>query len=228
MVGVDVAGGLDGDAALLGEGEERLGGFFRDEGQVDVFSGEGPLVGAAEQEQCFGEVDRSGVDGVEAVDELAGVAVRIVAGDVEQRLRDRQRGAQLVGGVGGESLLFGDVRFEPREHGVEGVGELAELVVAAFGSRIRWESDPVAAMRVASVMRVRGASIRPARSHPPSETEHQQERQHDGRARSEAVQEVGAVGNEPPRGMQWTRAHRRGRSAAGTPTRRRAARRRRA
>jgi hypothetical protein len=35
------------------------------------------------------------------------------------------------------------------------------------GSRIRWESDPVAAMRVASVMRVRGASIRPARSHPP-------------------------------------------------------------
>ena len=34
-------------------------------------------------------------------------------------------------------------------------------------SRIRWESDPVAAMRVASVMRVSGASIRPARSHPP-------------------------------------------------------------
>ena len=35
-------------------------------------------------------------------------------------------------------------------------------------SRIRWESDPVAAMRVASVMRVRGASIRPASSHPPT------------------------------------------------------------
>ena len=35
-------------------------------------------------------------------------------------------------------------------------------------SRIRWESDPVAAMRVASVMRVRGASMRPARSHPPT------------------------------------------------------------
>ena len=138
------------------------------EGQVDVLAGEGPLVGAAEQEQRFGEVDRSGVDGVEAVDELAVVAARILAGHVEQRLRDRQRGAQLVGGVGGESLLFGDLRFEPREHGVEGVGELAELVVAALGSRIRWESDPVAAMRVASVMRVRGASIRPARSHPPT------------------------------------------------------------
>ena len=36
------------------------------------------------------------------------------------------------------------------------------------GSWIRWESDPFAAMRVASVIRVRGASMRPARSHPPS------------------------------------------------------------
>ena len=74
MVGGDVAGGLDGDAAFLGEREERLGGLLRDEGQVDVFAGEGPLVGAAEQEQRLGEVDRSGVDEVEAVDELAGVA----------------------------------------------------------------------------------------------------------------------------------------------------------
>ena len=92
---------------------------------------EGPLVGAAEQEQSFGEVDRSGVDGVEAVDEFVVAAVLIVAGDVEQGLRDRQRGAQFVGGVGCESLLFGDVCFEAREHGVEGVGELAELVAAA-------------------------------------------------------------------------------------------------
>jgi protein tyrosine phosphatase (PTP) superfamily phosphohydrolase (DUF442 family) len=28
-------------------------------GQVDVFWGEGPLVGAAEQKQRFGEIDRS-------------------------------------------------------------------------------------------------------------------------------------------------------------------------
>ena len=68
-------------------------------------------------------------------------------------------------------------------------------------SWIRWESDPFAAMRVASVMRVRGASMRPARSHPPSETEHQQERQHDGRRRSEGAQEVGAVGSEPAAGV---------------------------
>ena len=139
----DVAGGLDGDAALLGERQERLGGLLRDERQVDVFSGEGPLVGAAEQEQCLGEVDRPGVDVVEAVDELAGVAVRVVAGHVEQGLRDREGGAQLVGGVGREPLLLGDVRLEPREHGVEGVGELAELVAAALelgsgGRAIPW------------------------------------------------------------------------------------------
>ena len=103
-----------------------------------MLSGEGSLVGAAEQEQRLGEVDRSGVDDVEAFDRARRVvAVRVVAGDVEQGLRDRQRGAQLVGGVGREPLLFGDVRFEPRQHGVEGVGELAELVVAAL------ELDPV-------------------------------------------------------------------------------------
>ena len=96
-----------------------------------MLSGEGPLVGAAEQEQCFGEVDRAGVDEVEAIDKLAVVAVGILAGHFEKRLRDRQRSAQLVGGIGGEPLLFGDVCFQPREHGVEGVGELAELVSAA-------------------------------------------------------------------------------------------------
>ncbi len=93
-------------------------------------------------------------------------------------------------------------------------------------SSIRWESDPLAAMRVASVMRVRGASMRPARSHPPSETEHQQERQHDGRGRSEGAQEVGAVGDERHRSVLDRTG--RARSAAGTPTRPRAARHRRA
>ena len=96
-----------------------------------LLSGEGAPVGAAEQEQCLSEVDRSGVDHVEAVDELAVVLVRVFAGHVEKCLRDGQRGAQFVRGVGGEPLLFGAVRFEPRQHLVEGVGELAELVPAA-------------------------------------------------------------------------------------------------
>ena len=123
---------------LFSEGEERFGGFFGYERQVDVFWGEGPLVGTAEQEQCFGEADRSGVNGVEAVDKFAVPTARIVAGHVEERLRDRQRRAQFVRSVGCESLLFGCqsllfgyVCFEPGEHGVEGVGEFAELISAA-------------------------------------------------------------------------------------------------
>jgi hypothetical protein len=47
---------------LFCEGEERLGGLFRNEGEIDLLSGEGSSVGAAEQEQCFGEVDCSTVD----------------------------------------------------------------------------------------------------------------------------------------------------------------------
>ena len=155
-----------------------------------------PLVGAAEQEQGLGEVDRSGVDVVEAVDELAGVAVRIVAGDLEQRLRDRQRGAQLVGGVGGEPLLFGVVGLEPREHGVEGVGELAELVLAA-PRWIRWESDPFAVRRVALVMRARGASMLPARIHPPSRPNTSSSASMSGCLRDERIHQVGAVGSRP-------------------------------
>jgi hypothetical protein len=93
--------------------------------------GERALVGAAEQEQCFGEVDRSRVDEVEPVDEFVVAAALIVAGHVEKCLRDRQRGAQFVGRIGCESLLFCDVCFQPREHGVEGVGEFAELISAS-------------------------------------------------------------------------------------------------
>ena len=207
------------------EGEERLGGFLGDEGQVDVFSDEGPLVGAAEQEQRFGEVDRSGVDEVEAVDELVVVAALIVAGHVEQRLRDRQRGAQLVGGVGGEPLLFGDVCFEPREHGVEGVGELAELVVAAL------QPDPVGERSGRGHARGVGDAGQRARASGRRGATLPGDRTPAGTPASMAafgtkrVQEVGAV-----RAGATGRAvdhDRRVRSAAGTPTRRRAARRRR-
>jgi hypothetical protein len=165
--------GLDGESAFLCEGEERFGGFLRYEGQVDVFPGERPLVGAAEQEQCFGEVDRSGVDGMEVVDEFAVGALGVVAGDVEECLRDRQRGAQFVRGVGCESLLFGceslllgHVRFEPREHGVEAVGELAKLVLTSFQlDSVGERSGRGYACGVCDAGQ--GASMRPARNQPP-------------------------------------------------------------
>ncbi len=123
------AGGLDGHSMLFRERQECFAGFFRDEGQVDGYQGERPLVGAAEQEQCFKEVDRSAVYGMEALDQFAAVALRVLAGNVEQCLRDRQGGAQFVGGVGCESLLLGNVLLEPRQHGVKVVGEHGELRV---------------------------------------------------------------------------------------------------
>ena len=103
-----------------------------------------------------------------------------------------------MGSVGGESALFGDLRFEPCEHRVEAVGEFAELILVAL-QRIRWESDPCAAMRVASVILVK--EQHPSGEEPPSEeTEHEQQRQRLGGPRSERIQQVGPGGREGPRG----------------------------
>ena len=137
-----------------------------------------------------------GVDGVEAFDELAGVTVRIGARDVEQRLGDRQRGPQLVRGVRREPLLFGVVGLELREHRVEGVGELAELIAAAR------EPDPVGQRSIrgdaGGGRDARQWSEHPAGQEPPSdETDHQQGHQHEDRGGSERSQEVGTVGHEP-------------------------------
>ena len=104
---------------------------------------------------------------MELVDEPAVVAVGVLAGHVEQGLGDRERGAQLVRGVGGEPLLLGDLRLEAREH-VSNPSASSRNSSVRPSSRIRCESDPVAAIRVASVILVRGASIRPARNHPPT------------------------------------------------------------
>ena len=98
-----------------------------------------------------------------------------------------------MGGVGCEPLLFGVVCFEPGEHRVEGVGEFAELVVAAL------HLDPVGQRSVrGQACGVGDASQRgehAAGEDPPShETEHQQERQRRGRLRDEGSLEVGAVG----------------------------------
>ena len=94
-----------------------------------------------------------------------------------------------MGGVGREPLLFGDVRFEPREHGVEAVGELAELVLTAF------QLDPVGERssrgHACGVCDACQGGEHPAGENPPSqETEHQQKRHQDGRGRSESAQEV--------------------------------------
>lgn len=132
-----LTGDVEHDPALFGEGQQRFGGLLGDEGQVDGLAGKALAVGAAEQQQGLGEVDRPRVDGAESFDEFAPVPRGVVVGEVKECLRDRQRGAQFVGGVRGESLLFGDVGFELFEHEVEHVGEFAEFVLGA------WHADPV-------------------------------------------------------------------------------------
>ena len=124
------------------------------------------------------------------------VPIRVVAGDVEQRLGDRQRGAQLVGRVGGEPLLLGELGLEPGEHRVEGVGELAELVAAAR------EPDPMgqrSARRPARGVGDPGQRGEHASGEQPPahEPEQEQERQHGRCPRRERLLEVGAVGHEP-------------------------------
>src|SRR5699024_8922949 len=48
--------------------------------------------------------------------------------DLQRGARGRQWRAQLVGGVGDETLLLGERRLEPVEHGVDRVAELLDLV----------------------------------------------------------------------------------------------------
>ena len=93
---------------------------------------------------------------------------------------------QFVGGAGCESLLFGAVCFELREHGVEGVGELAELVTAARqldSVRERTVRGHAGGVGDAS----QGAEHAAGQKPPSQETECQQERQHDGRGRTESA-----------------------------------------
>ena len=97
-----------------------------------------------------------------------------------------------MGSVGCESLLFGDVCFEPCEHGVEGIGEFAELVVAALELDSVGERSGRGHSRGVCDASQRGEHV--AGENPPShEAEHQQERQNDGRGRSESAQEEGVI-----------------------------------
>ena len=99
-----------------------------------------------------------------------------------------------MGRVGGEPLLLGVVRLETRKHGVEGVGELTELVVAAC------QLDPVGERPVpgetGGLRDARERGQHPAGEKPPAhQAEHEQERQHGGRSRREGIEEVGPVRN---------------------------------
>ena len=68
---------------------------------------------------------------------------------------------------------------EPREHGVEGVGELAELVAAALQPDAVGERSGRGQAGGVGDAGQRGEHLA-GEEPPPDQTEHQQERQHDG------------------------------------------------
>jgi hypothetical protein len=74
----------------------------------------------------------SGIHNVQAIEKNTVVKVRVLTSHIQKRLRYRQRRAELMGCVGCEALLLGDVFLELIEHRVEGVSEFAELVLSAF------------------------------------------------------------------------------------------------
>ena len=125
------------------------------------------LVGAAEQEQRLGEVDRPGVDGVEAVDELAGSRVGSLRA-TSRRVWVTASGVRSSWEALAANRCCSATWASSRASMVSKPSASSRNSSLRPSSRIRWESDPAAAMRVASVIRVRGASIRPARNHPPT------------------------------------------------------------
>ena len=152
-----VPGGLDGDTVPFCEGEERFGCVFRYEEQVDVFLSEGPLVSATEQEQSLGKFDRSGIDGVEAFDELAGMAVWIVAGDLKKGLRDRQWGTSSWKAFAANLCCSATCASSRASMASKLSASSRNSSLRPF-RRILGERS-VSTIRVASVMRVKGASI---------------------------------------------------------------------
>ena len=101
-----------------------------------------------------------------------------------------------MGGVGGESLLFGDVRLQPREEAVDGVGEILQLVA---GPREREALVQVALGDVPGGLRHRPQRAQdPARDQPSErERDHGHDRQRDPRP-DEQLMEIFGVKVEGP------------------------------
>ena len=103
-------------------------------GQVDLLVDGEPALVAGEDEQradeVLGVIDRGADVGRHAA-QVGGRAGGVVQHDVDGRAHDRERGAQLMGGVGDEALLALERGLEPVEHLVEGLGQFVEFVAGA-------------------------------------------------------------------------------------------------
>ncbi len=110
-------------------------GGGRDGGEVDELVVVEAALAAGEREQRFDQTFLLLADREQL---LAGVpvgldaGVRIAESELEQRALERERRAQLVGGVGDELSLRLEGGLEPCEQSVDGRAELLELVVGSL------------------------------------------------------------------------------------------------
>ena len=131
-----------------------------------------PLVRAAEQEQRFGEARwRARSTARRRSTSSPSTRSGSLQATVERRLCNRQTGVRSSWEAFAANLCCSamcDSSRDKRWRSSRRRPQAARNSSLVPGSRIRWESDPFAAMRVASVMRVSGASMRPASSQPPT------------------------------------------------------------
>ena len=130
--GLDVGVDVQAEAADPGLGGGQ--GGAGDVRQVQGLALAGVGFAAGQGEQRLDEAFLLGVGGEQFLADSppgAGGARRVGEGDLEQGAFPRQRGAQLVRGVGGETPLGVERGLQPREQAVEGVGEFLELVVGS-------------------------------------------------------------------------------------------------
>ena len=176
-----------------------------------TLAGEGAAVATAEQQEGLGEVDRPLVDGVQAFDEVAGVAAPGRCG--------RRRGAsgRSPAGCAVRGRRWRRTAAAPRR-GIRAVRASSRTRRRVRGTRLCGPPagsggtvTPPAATRVASVMRVSGASIRPARSHPPSRPNNSR------KASTAAARGAKARSRSERFGTKMTGAPEAGRGAGGLP-----------
>ena len=122
---------IEGKLERVGFGSQPVDDPGRQVGEVDGLLGHGGSTGAGQREQPVDEglaADRGVSHHLGHRAEIRGRGPGIGEGNVDLGADDRQRGPQLVGGVGHEALLAHEGPVEPFEHGVERVGQLLELV----------------------------------------------------------------------------------------------------
>ena len=137
-------------------GRASLECVFGDGGEIQRVGEVACLIVASEHEQYLDEP--LGV--VYGLADLGGHRHQLVArrrrfgeDDVDRGAHQSQRRAQLMARVGDELPLAGEGAVEPLEHGVEGVGELAQLVARSL------QSDALGQVLLACRARSRGESV---------------------------------------------------------------------